>query len=525
MGISIFESGGLSVFGKYWKGITLDTAVAKGTWTTPGLWAIDQETADTPIVSYRSTGDVATALTTAPLGQDNTTSDFYTIEKFAAATGGVRIKALGENAAVTNNYVIESYGGQADTTKSTAGRALTEIYVSQHDGANALANIAADGNAWGVRGRVGGADVSLLLLDEDGDTWQNGTIDASRITSRGHVDFAFDLNSKTSGQSIRAAEGIGGYLTLMAFDTGAASVEIARMAGAADPYLQIGRDDTGVAVNAITDMLVLQAGAGASNEAANFGLGISVKLGNAASQVEERASMDFVIADATDGDEDVSFILNLMRNGSMVQKMKVDYLGNLLLTGSGNTGSRINTGGTEFGWIRNYFYMANFTQLAASTFMHGNCFDGTLTSITGTSSDINCNIFEMEVVTQNLTQTIGRVVQVEIREPVITPGTDTITLACALYIDGAPTEGVTNAAIYVAAGNTNIDTLTHRGAALGFFAATPVAQQTGIAAQKINYATPDLDTEAEIITAFNTTNTAINALRTALNNLGLTTVV
>ena len=60
---------------------------------------------------------------------------------------------------------------------------------------------------------------------------------------------------------------------------------------------------------------------------------------------------------------------------------------------------------------------------------------------------------------------------------------------------------------------------------VGFFAAAPVGQQTGVAAQKVDYATPGLDTEAEIITAFNTTNAAINVLRTALINLGLTTTV
>lgn len=60
---------------------------------------------------------------------------------------------------------------------------------------------------------------------------------------------------------------------------------------------------------------------------------------------------------------------------------------------------------------------------------------------------------------------------------------------------------------------------------IGFFGANTVVQQTGTAAQKTDYATPDLDTEAEIIVAFNTTNAAINALRTAMNNLGLTTVV
>jgi hypothetical protein len=60
---------------------------------------------------------------------------------------------------------------------------------------------------------------------------------------------------------------------------------------------------------------------------------------------------------------------------------------------------------------------------------------------------------------------------------------------------------------------------------LAFFNSTPVVQQTGIAALKIDYTAGDLDTEAEIITAINATNTAINALRTALNALGLTTTV
>ena len=63
------------------------------------------------------------------------------------------------------------------------------------------------------------------------------------------------------------------------------------------------------------------------------------------------------------------------------------------------------------------------------------------------------------------------------------------------------------------------------GNKLGFYAATPVVQQTGIAALKTDYQAGDLDNEAKIISAFNTTNTAINALRTALNNLGLTTTV
>ena len=98
-------------------------------------------------------------------------------------------------------------------------------------------------------------------------------------------------------------------------DNGVGVVEVMGFQGAADPYVQIGRDDTGVALNAVTDMLVLQAGAGTNNEAANFGLGISLKVGNAASQVEERASIDLVLTDATDASEDVELNVNLMIAG------------------------------------------------------------------------------------------------------------------------------------------------------------------------------------------------------------------
>jgi len=65
----------------------------------------------------------------------------------------------------------------------------------------------------------------------------------------------------------------------------------------------------------------------------------------------------------------------------------------------------------------------------------------------------------------------------------------------------------------------------HDGTTAGFFSAAPVVQQTGFAALKTNYTTGDLDSEAEIISAMNTQNTALNAIRTALNALGWTTTV
>lgn len=86
---------------------------------------------------------------------------------------------------------------------------------------------------------------------------------------------------------------------------------------------QIGRDDTGVSTNSVTDALILQMGAGSSNEAAGFGLGISAKIGNGASQVEERGTLDIVLTDATDGSEDTEWRLTHQEAGAACTALSV----------------------------------------------------------------------------------------------------------------------------------------------------------------------------------------------------------
>jgi hypothetical protein len=113
----------------------------------------------------------------------------------------------------------------------------------------------------------------------------------------------------------------GTKLSIQSFDTGVGLVNVAQFVGAADPYVLIGRDDTGVATNAVTDMLVLQAGAGTNNEAASFGCGMSIKLGNSASELEERASLDWYLIDATNGAEYSGLRVNLMIGGTMYNTM------------------------------------------------------------------------------------------------------------------------------------------------------------------------------------------------------------
>lgn len=115
---------------------------------------------------------------------------------------------------------------------------------------------------------------------------------------------------------LQSSDTDGSVILLRAQDTGVGLVEIARLQGAADPFFQIGRDDTGVALNAVTDMLVLLGGAGTGNAAANFGYGISMLLSNAASENEERASIDFVLTDATNASEDVEINFKLQIAGA-----------------------------------------------------------------------------------------------------------------------------------------------------------------------------------------------------------------
>jgi hypothetical protein len=108
------------------------------------------------------------------------------------------------------------------------------------------------------------------------------------------------------------------YIELKAQDTGVGLISIGRLQGAADPYFMVGRDDTGVALNAVTDGLYLQMAGGTGNSSAGQGFGMPFYLGNAASETEERASIDCVLVTATNGAEDARFDFNVQAAGAAV---------------------------------------------------------------------------------------------------------------------------------------------------------------------------------------------------------------
>ena len=120
------------------------------------------------IISLKSS-DVAHGLTSV-----SETDTFAAFQKRNSAEGGLQIFSVCEDAAVTIATAINSYGGTASTTKSTAGNSLIELYVAEHNGSNAQADITADGNVFGIAIRKSSGTVTVWIIDEDGDFHYDG---------------------------------------------------------------------------------------------------------------------------------------------------------------------------------------------------------------------------------------------------------------------------------------------------------------------------------------------------------------
>lgn len=142
---------------------------------------VNQGAADDEAIVLKSS-DIATGLTTAPF-LDVKTDHYFTVSKENAANGGVKMQFLAEDAAIAEVMAMQVWGGTANTMKSAAGRALASIFVTEHDGANGFANITAGGNVWGVVARVGGVNAARILLDEGGNLWLAGGIQATFPTA------------------------------------------------------------------------------------------------------------------------------------------------------------------------------------------------------------------------------------------------------------------------------------------------------------------------------------------------------
>jgi len=136
---------------------------------TTGL-TINQGANDNEIFTLKSS-DVAHGYTS----QSETDTYFNIIKGLDPAAGGVFLRTLTENTAITKTMGLDSRGGTATTTQTTAASGLMDFYVAQHNGSNAVAGLTSNGVAFTFACRNNaGSDVSIFLIDEDGDFLYDG---------------------------------------------------------------------------------------------------------------------------------------------------------------------------------------------------------------------------------------------------------------------------------------------------------------------------------------------------------------
>lgn len=171
---------------------------------TRGL-TIDQLGSDDEIIALKSS-DVAHGGTT--LAETDT---YVAVRKSEAAAGGASIWGLKDSGGVAGQaadlrgYLAEN----ADTTKTTAGRAIVETTGAQISGTG-VANVIANGNVFIARGYRGGAFRALFIVDEDGDLYADGGVASTDMVTLydeyddAHLVRAFDLARSRGRGAVRS---------------------------------------------------------------------------------------------------------------------------------------------------------------------------------------------------------------------------------------------------------------------------------------------------------------------------------
>jgi hypothetical protein len=133
---------------------------------TVGL-TINQGANDDAIIALKSS-DIAHGLT----GQGETDT-FLNIQKGNGDIGGVTYQALAEDGATSIVVTHDTWGGTADTTKSSSGNGLMTYNFREHNGSNAVANMAANSNLVAIKGYIGSSLSTKFIFDVDGDSHQD----------------------------------------------------------------------------------------------------------------------------------------------------------------------------------------------------------------------------------------------------------------------------------------------------------------------------------------------------------------
>lgn len=149
---------------------------ANGNMTT-GV-TVQQACADNQAIALKSS-DVATGLTTAPLGNVET-DDYFTVSKISATRGGAHIQALAEDSCSGQEaLLVEALGGLASTCASTTAASMVRIRTAEHNGCNVLCSASANKLLFGIQRLVCVACTptwhNAFLVDAEGDLHVDGS--------------------------------------------------------------------------------------------------------------------------------------------------------------------------------------------------------------------------------------------------------------------------------------------------------------------------------------------------------------
>lgn len=134
---------------------------------------ISQAQNDDNIMDFKSPTDVAHG--GAGLLSGNETDTFASFRKITGA-GGLVLEVVQDSTTNDRTMQISAIALDADVDAvDTSTAATIELIASQHDSDGTLASMEADANVFAVKARVSGATRTVFVVNEDGDTFIDGT--------------------------------------------------------------------------------------------------------------------------------------------------------------------------------------------------------------------------------------------------------------------------------------------------------------------------------------------------------------
>lgn len=282
-------------------------------------------------------------------GTDNITSATFSAAPVTIANvAGTTYSQVGVAAKITtlstNTGVTALNGLQLSLSAPTINQSGGAVTVSTASTLNVAAPVAGAGvtitnsNAINSAGDIYmGANklktTNLLLKEGSASTiYIRNLADNAYMNLRlDYLDFGGDLRATAASCNLRMQDADNASFTFMARDNTVGNVQVMKMVGAVDPYMLIGRSDTGVSTNTVTDQFYLQAGTGANNIAASFGLGLPIYLSSDLHVLAERAHLNWVVTNPTAATYATRLDMGLMAGGALTTPLELYGSGGLMM--------------------------------------------------------------------------------------------------------------------------------------------------------------------------------------------------